>query len=142
MSDEHDPIEKLRRLHAALADEDDDDLDLVEGEAKALSPSEKALADSIRRRVDDALAKEALAKHEALRAAFSSSRRALAEFPEEPVRPRDEALAILKELIARAGEGAASIHFHKYDDATPEDLARIIRELRFLLAEASREPKK
>lgn len=52
--------------------------------------------------------------------------------PAEPVLPRHEQIAVLKGLIGRAGPQVA-VHFMKYESATPEELARMVAELRYLL---------
>jgi hypothetical protein len=117
------PADEIDQLHAfalALGDEDDS----AKGGARA---DYGAWAKQIRSKI-----------------AAANERAELAAFPLEPIRPKDEALEIMAGLMAlakaRLGEGAVSVHFHKFESATVEDLAELIRELRYLLAKHEIEP--
>ena len=53
----------------------------------------------------------------------------------EPIRDRVAQLATFRALLAKAPAGAVSMHFHKYEAATDEELAELVRALRHLLGE-------
>jgi hypothetical protein len=55
----------------------------------------------------------------------------------EPKRSIDESRAVMRALMARVPrEGAAAVaHFHKFEEATEEELAEMIKALRHLLNE-------
>jgi hypothetical protein len=59
--------------------------------------------------------------------------------PAEPIRSRPEQLAIMRELLQRTRPEEVSAHFHKFEQATDEDLARMIGELRHLIEESGGE---
>lgn len=77
----------------------------------------------------------------ARRQRFDEARRAYARELElfesrkaEPTRPRAEQLVVLQSLLARAPQSVA-MHFHKYESASDDELAELVRSLRHLLDE-------
>lgn len=52
----------------------------------------------------------------------------------EPRRPRTEQLVVMQALLAKAPTGVA-MHFLKYEEASDDELAELIRSLRHLLNE-------
>lgn len=52
----------------------------------------------------------------------------------EPKRPRAEQLVVMHALLAKAPQNVA-MHFHKYEEASDDELAELIRSLRHLLDE-------
>jgi hypothetical protein len=72
----------------------------------------------------------------------AEARRAYAEEVEQLERrrieakpTREEQLAVFRSLVARAPAQAVAMHFHKYESATDDELAELIRALRHLLGE-------
>jgi hypothetical protein len=69
-------------------------------------------------------------------AAYQEDLERFARRPAEPTRSRDHQQRYLRELLARLPAGqAASIQFHKFEKATDEESAEMIRAVRHLLGE-------
>lgn len=61
---------------------------------------------------------------------------ALSRRRSEPSRTKAAQQQTLRSLLARVPESAMhAVHFHKFEEATPEELAEMIRSLRHLLGE-------
>lgn len=128
---------KERREIELLIEALDDVPDAAEGEeaVRRLGVDVKSWAASVRARVAGANAE--MRKHHFARAAASYEKdlAALARRPAEQKRSRTEQQRILRDLVERA-PSTASVHFHKFEEATEEELAEMIRTLRHLLGEA------
>ncbi|MFO0735153.1 MAG: hypothetical protein U0270_04705 [Labilithrix sp.] len=72
------------------------------------------------------------------RGAYAKELERLERRKAEPKRPREEQLVVLQSLLARAPQSVA-MHFHKYESATDEELAELVRSLRHLLGEPADE---
>jgi hypothetical protein len=98
-----------------------------------LPVSLKDWAAEIRAKVNVALEAERSAKNEQARAAYKAD---LARLHCRPVEPSKSFMAqqlVMKGLLARAPE--ASVAYLKFEEATAEELAEMIRSLRPLLAD-------
>ena len=74
------------------------------------------------------------ARFELSRRGYRDEVRALDARKPEPVRPLHEAQLVMRDLMARAPAGVTA-NFLKYENATPEEVAEMIRALRHLLGE-------
>lgn len=125
-------------IEAVIEALDDVPVDEQEGRdaVKRLGIDVKKWAGAIRGRVaaaDDADRSRRF--DEARRAYREDSVRYSAE-KSEPKRSIEESRAVMRSLIARIPrEGAAVVHFHKFEEATEEELAEMIKALRHLLNE-------
>jgi hypothetical protein len=96
----------------------------------------KVWAAEIRTRVSSAAAAARQQRFAAARSAYESDLGRLAQRRVEPERSVEEQRRVLRGLLARAPAGAAAaVHFHKFEEATTEELAEMIRSLRHLLGE-------
>jgi hypothetical protein len=126
---------EIELLVKALDDEPPTEDDAREA-VKRLGIDTKSWADDIRKRVaaaNDAERKERFAE---ARRAYRSELETLSTKKVEPARSLAEYRAEVKRLIARAPRDmAASVHAHKFEEATEEELAEMIRSLRHLLGD-------
>jgi len=96
----------------------------------------KAWAANIRKRVATANEAEKKERFDEARRAYQSDLEKLNARKAEPVRSLAEQRAELKRLIARAPrEMTASMHAHKFEEATEKEVAEMIRSLRHLLGD-------
>lgn len=134
MSDtKDDPRRKLRHIVDALDDEPPSAEEAAEV-VRALGADIPAIAARLRAKIAAAPATEEARKRAELRRAYERER-AAATTAAEPVRPRAEQLAIIRGLLARAGERAVALHYRKFDEATDEELADLVTTLRRLVAD-------
>lgn len=129
--------DKTRRELEFLADALDDvepTPDELAGTTSRLPVTPAKWATDIRARIAAADEADRRARFEQSRRSYRDEVRALEARKAEPVRPLAEAQLVLKELLARAPMGV-SANFLKYENATPEEVAEIIRALRHLLGE-------
>jgi hypothetical protein len=129
-----DTKKKIESLVEAL-DESPVDDEEAKAAVEELGIDVKSFAARVREKV--AAAEAAHAKKR-----IADARRALAEEVErlerrkmEPKKSREEQLATFRALLAKAPPQAVAMHFHKYESASDEDLAELIRALRHLLGE-------
>jgi hypothetical protein len=97
---------------------------------KRLGIDVKNMAKSLRAKVADADIADA-------RVAYAKEIERLERRKMEP-RPRTEQLVVLQSLLKRAPQ-AVAMHFHKYESASDEELAELVRSLRHLLGEPDEE---
>ncbi len=123
---------EIERLVQALDDEPDE----AEREevVRRLGIDMKAWANDVRSRVADAAVKARQDRFAAARSAYEADLAALARRPAEPQRSLEEQRRVLRTLVARVPDSAA-VHFHKFEQATVEELAEMIRALRHMLGE-------
>ena len=127
--------EKIESLIALLADEDDlPTSEEARERVTAMGLDSDEVAASIKERIERHIA---LATEARIATAAEGYERAAAKLASraEPLRPRDEQLAILRGLIDRAGPRAVAVHFRNFEEATDQDLAQMIATLRHLLGE-------
>jgi len=111
---------------------DDEARDVV----RRLGIDTKAWAAGIRKRVAAANEAERKDRFEEARRTYISDLEKLNTRKPEPARSLAEQRAVLKRLVARAPrEMAASMHAHKFEEATQEEVAEMIRSLRHLLGD-------
>jgi len=122
----------LAAIDAAL---DDDPIEPDEARAavRDLGIDVAKMAARVRARVSAADERDRRARFDDARRAYATEVERLAAREREPERPRGEQIAVLQALLARAGSREVSMHFHKYDEATDDELAEMIRALRHLL---------
>jgi seryl-tRNA synthetase len=124
---------EIELLVKALDDEPLTDQDAHEV-VRRLGIDTKAWAADIRKRVVDANDADRKERFEVARRAYTSELEQLSARKPEPTRSIAEQRAEVKRLLARAPrEMAASVHAHKFEQATEEELAEMIRSLRHLL---------
>lgn len=90
-------------------------------------PRQRALADEAKR--------ESARKIEAARAAYAAELERLARRRSEKGKDRDALLVTFGHLLAKAPPNTVAMHFHKYEAASDDELAELIRALRHLLDE-------
>lgn len=96
----------------------------------------KSWAADIRGRVAAAISEERRRRFASAAAAYQGDLERYARRRAEPTRPREHQQRYLRELLARVpAEQAASIQFHKFEKATDEEIAEMIRAVRHLLGE-------
>jgi hypothetical protein len=127
---------ELERLVDAL---DDEPIDAAAEQqaVKRLGIDLKKWATSIRARVDAA---DRTDRAERFRAATQAMEVASDRYDAkraEPVRSLEDARAEFRRLSARMPRerAAASVHFHKFEEATAEELAEMIKAIKHLLGE-------
>jgi hypothetical protein len=132
MSDSKTRLE-VELLVKALDDEpltDDDARDAV----RRLGIDTKAWSAELRARVVAANVADRKERFDEARRAYKAELEQLSARKPEPGRTLDEHRAMVKQLLARAPGGMpASVHAHKFEKATEEELAEMIRSLRHLL---------
>jgi hypothetical protein len=129
--------DKTRRALEFLADALDDGEatpDEIAGTVSRLPVTPARWAADIRGRIAAADEADRQARFEESRRGYRDEVRALDARKPEPVRPLLEAQLVMKDLMARAPAGV-SANFLKYENATPEEVADMIRTLRHLLGE-------
>lgn len=125
---------EIELLVAALDDVPDAD----EGDeaVRRLGINVTSWTSDVRGRVARATADARRQRFEAAGASYEAELAALAKRHSEPSRSKEEQQRILRDLVARAPASAANaVHFHKFEEATNEELAEMIRSLRHLLDE-------
>ena len=96
----------------------------------------KSWAAGIRGRVAAAVADERRRRFAGATAAYKTDLEAYGRRSPEPKRSKERQQLLLRELIARVPPAeAASVHFHKFEEATDDELAEMIRAVRHLLGE-------
>jgi len=115
-----------------------DDEPIIDEEARAavrsLGINTTAWAAEVRKRVVAANEAERKERFDEARRLYQGDLETLNARKAEPVRSLIEQRAELRKLIARAPrEMTASMHAHKFEEATEEELAEMIRSLRYLL---------
>ena len=96
----------------------------------------KSWAAGIRGRVAAAVADERRRRFAGATAAYETDLEAYGRRSPEPKRSKERQQLLLRELIARVPPAeAASVHFHKFEEATDDELAEMIRAVRHLLGE-------
>ena len=118
----------------------EDDLEITEmsdGEVAAatarLPVSPKEWAAAIRAKVAVALEADRSARIEQARAAYKTDLGRLQSRAAEPSKSLVAQQLVMKDLLARAPE--ARVAYLKFEEATPEELAEMIRALRHLLGD-------
>jgi hypothetical protein len=133
-------VRDVELLGRALDDEpltDDDARDAV----RRLGFDTKGWAANVRKRVAAASEAERKERFERHQLAYESDLARLNATRPEPARSLADQRAEVQRLIAWAPrEMAASVHAHKFEQATEDELAEMIRSLRFLLGEKDEEP--
>jgi len=129
---------KTRRELEALT-EALDDVPTSEEEDRAttaaLGVDVAKMAADIRSKIADADKRERERRVEEARRAYAAEIERLERRRIEAKPTRDEQLAVFRSLIARVPAQAVAMHFHKYESASDEELAELIRALRHLLGE-------
>jgi hypothetical protein len=126
-----------RREIELIVDALDDELpDATEGSeaVRRLGIDVKSWSASIKDRVAKANADARKSRFAQAAADYRQDLDALARRPVEQRRSKEEQQRVLRDLISRAPT-AASVHFHKFEEATSDELAEMIRTLRHLLGE-------
>ena len=133
-----DPKKKddIKALIEAL---DDVPVDEQEGRdaVKRLGIDVKKWAGAVRQRVAAADEADRARRFDDARQAYREDAARYDAKKAEPKRSIDESRGVMRALIARVPrEGAAAVaHFHKFEEATEEELAEMIKALRHLLNE-------
>ena len=122
--------EVLKSVLDAL-DEEPPDADEGAEVVKRLGVDIPALAAKVRAQI--AAASEESSDHARLRREYEQAEARRAKREREPIRPRDEQIARIRELVARAGERRVAVHFRNLDEASDDELAEIATELAELL---------
>jgi hypothetical protein len=126
---------EIELIVAALDDELPDDAEGQEA-VRRLGIDVKSWAASIEGRIASARAEARKRRFELAATDYQRDLEALGQRRPERRRSKDEQQRILKELIARAPRSTvASVHFHKFEQATEDELGEMIRTLRHLLGE-------
>ena len=128
-------ITEVELLVEALDDVPVDDAD---GQAaiKRLGIDVKSWTASVRAKVTEAEVKQRKVRFSEATKEYTAEVERLSARVAEPVRSVDEQRRRVKALLARAPrETAVSMHFHKFEQATAEELTEMIRSLRHLLGE-------
>jgi hypothetical protein len=120
---------QLSDIEEALDDAPIDPKDANET-VKRLGIDVKSMAANLRAKVANADIADA-------RTAYAKEIERLERRKMEP-RPRAEQLVVLQSLLKRAPQ-AVAMHFHKYESASDEELAELVRSLRHLLGEPDEE---
>lgn len=111
----------------------------VEGEGdavKRLGIDVKAWAGSIRQRIAAADDADRARRFDEARRAYKEDAARYDAKKAEPKRSIEESRAVMRRLIARVPrESAAAAAFHKFEEATEQELAEMIKALRHLLNE-------
>lgn len=129
--------DQLQRVVEALEDEGVDAKEARDTAAR-LGIDVKDMAAKLRAKVNASLdATEAAERKQRIddaRTAYARELERLERRKAEPKRPRAEQLVVLQSLLARAPQSVA-MHFHKYESASDDELAELVRSLRHLLDE-------
>lgn len=96
----------------------------------------KSWAAGMRARVASEVVDERKRRFATAGAAYEEDLAALGRRSAEPKRSKEEQQQLFRELMARIPPAAAaSVHFHKFEEATDEELAEMILSVRHLLGE-------
>lgn len=125
--------DQLNRIALALEDEAVDPKEARDTVAR-LGIDVKDMAQKLRAKVADAADVDRKRRIDDARAAYAKELERLERRKSEPKRPREEQLVVLQALLHRAPQSVA-MHFHKYESASDEELAELVRSLRHLLDE-------
>lgn len=126
---------KDRRTLEALVDLLDDlplDDDAVKAEAEAMGIDFAAWAAEMEAADREDAARARNQKFAAAEASYRAETARFAKRSTEPRRAREEQIAIVKSLVARAPASVA-MHFHKFEECDDDELAATIAKLRYLL---------
>lgn len=129
--------EQLNRIVEALEEEAVDARE-ARDTVQRLGIDVKDMAAKLHARVAAADDAERKKRIDEARGAYAKELERLERRKAEPKRPREEQLVVLQSLLARAPQSVA-MHFHKYESATDEELAELVRSLRHLLGEPADE---
>ena len=124
-----------------------DDLPIEPEEAalvvKSLGIDVKQLASKLRGAVTDADERDRKKRFEEASLAYAAELERLERIGrverQAPLPPREVQLATMRQLLQRAPQQSVSMHFHKYETATDEELAELIRSLQHLLGDGEHE---
>jgi hypothetical protein len=125
--------DQLNRVVEALEDESVDAKEARDTVAR-LGIDVKDMAAKLRAKVAAADADDRKQRIDEARAAYARELEKLERRKAEPKRPRAEQLVVLQGLLQRAPQSVA-MHFHKYESASDDELAELVRSLRHLLDE-------
>jgi hypothetical protein len=131
-------MSKRRREIEALVEVLDDvpiDQEHAREKVAELGIDVKSMAARMREKIADADAADRAKRIQVARVAYQAEVDRLARRKPEPKRDRDAQIATFKALVAKAPPAAVGMHFHKYESATDEELAELVRTLRHLLGE-------
>lgn len=117
-----------------------DDVQISEDEGrdaiKRLGIDTKAWAKAIKAKVAEAVSNQRKARFDEARKAYAADLGKLASRRAEPRRSIEQQREKVKTLLGRAPrEMVVSMHFHKFEEATAEELSEMVRSLRHLLGE-------
>jgi hypothetical protein len=127
---------EVELLIDALDDEDLPDDAAGEDAVRRLNIDVKGWAGEIRSRVANARVEARRQQFALADAAYQQDLAKLAQRAPEPARSLHEQRMVLEDLIARAPKSVANaVHFHKFEEATSDELAEMIRSLRHLMGE-------
>lgn len=134
----NDNRDKLNRLVDALDEEGPHlgDAGDARETVKRLGIDVNDMAAKLRAKVAAADAADRKQRFDDAAAAYAHEVERLERRKAEPKRPRAEQLVVLQALLAKAPQSVA-MHFHKYESASDDELAELVRSLRHLLNEAS-----
>ncbi|AKU97419.1 hypothetical protein AKJ09_04083 [Labilithrix luteola] len=93
------------------------------------------LAGRLRMQVAQADARERETRIHEARKAYAAEVEALERRRISATQSRDEQLTMFRALLSKVPPQQVAVHFHKYESATDEELAELIRALRHLLGE-------
>jgi predicted metal-dependent enzyme (double-stranded beta helix superfamily) len=126
---------ELESLLDALEDEPITDGDIRDVVTR-LGVDVNVWASEVRERVAAANDAERKERFDDARRAYRRELQQLSDRSPEPSRTLAEQRALVKQLLARAPQGTlASVHAHKFEQATEQELAEMIRSLRHLLGD-------
>jgi hypothetical protein len=130
------PKQDIEALIEALDDVPVDDAD-ARDPVKRLGIDVKQWAGAIRQRVAAADESDRAVRFAEARRAYAADAERYEAKKSEPRRSVEEQRATMRALMARIPResGAAVVHFHKFEEATEEELAEMIKALRHLLKE-------
>lgn len=126
--------QKIEAVVDALDDAPIDDATARETVAK-LGIDIRSLASKLRTQIAKADATDRKERFADARAAYADELERLEQRKIDRKPTREEQLVVFRGLIAKAPDGSVAAHFHKYEAATDDELAELIRGLRHLLGE-------
>jgi len=132
-------LERLENVIEGLMDVDDAErptLEDVHADAKKHGIDFEKWGEQIRAKANVVMEAERRIREEETAKQRERAEARLRARPAEPIRARAEQLAIMRELLQQARPEQVSAHFHKFEQATDEDLARMVGELRHLIEES------
>lgn len=126
---------EIERLVEAL-----DDVEISEDGGRdtirRLGIDTKAWAKVIKAKAYEAMSVQRKARFEEARNAYTADLGKLAKRPAAPKRSVEQQREQVRALLKRApGDAVVSMQFHKFEEATAEELAELVRTLRHLLGE-------